>query len=280
MNIQTMYGLGDNIFLLPIIEELTKSEHINLMTPWPNLYLEAGLTNINFYRTKTRLRTQIKNEICNDNLFNGKEKLVFNHISYRINNGKTIIGSLCEQYKYNENKYFLNQLYKTVEKKKRVLIRPCTVRKEWRNPARNCKPEYIQHSIDLLNSLGYKTILVADIINGIEDYVERPLRCTDYIEKGELKLLDLINLARESSLIIGPVGFIVPLSVAVGTNSIIIHGGQGKYNHPNIINCPGLIKPNHILPLHYCMCVDKCHKCKKDINIEDLNKAIYACTNN
>ena len=85
-------------------------------------------------------------------------------------------------------------------------------------------------------------------------------------------MLDMIYHAK---LVVGPVGFIVPMCIALGTPAIIIHGGEGGLSSPQMINAPGEGHPRHLLPQPYCRCRDHHHQCNKTIDWKVLQSAIH-----
>lgn len=266
--INPMYGLGDNIYLYPIVSELSKHSEILIRTPWPQLF--SFLKNVKCTWTSTHLRTQAKNERSNrdlyvDDNFNFSRVLSPSYVrGHQM--GKPIWQALCESIDYPLDQYKLTGPWINNADQKIALIRPGTVRQEWKAESRCCRQEYIQSAIDILNTRGYRTVVVADIAQNEEWYYEfRPERASVYYEHGEKSFEDLLHLAMRSKVIVGGVGFIVPMAMFTHTKSIIIHGGAGGWNSPEKIDAPCKVQPMHILPDPYCRCQDHSHSCNKMI---------------
>src|SRR4051812_7142629 len=58
LNIHSMYGLGDNIFIRPFVRAAASRGEVAIATPWPELFEDLG---VKFHRIQTNLRTQQRN---------------------------------------------------------------------------------------------------------------------------------------------------------------------------------------------------------------------------
>lgn len=244
-----MLGLGDNIYQYPIVKRLAEFRPVYVRTPWPEVY--QNLIDVHCVHRETRLRTQRKNATRQTGYLVAPANIEEQNLSYTA-------------YKHHQYPYWLGLaksvqvsfLYHLQMTTKRcptpgnyAVIRPPTLRQEWKEEGRNPKPEYIQFVIDHLNHRGIDTILVADIEPPYEVYDGfRPQRATRYHEYGELNTTELMDLVYRARVVVGGVGFIVPMSIAFGTPAVILHGKLGTLNSPQAIDCPGLGKPTHVLP--------------------------------
>lgn len=175
----------------------------------------------------------------------------------------------------DRRKYFLKFRDTAAARGNYAVIRPATIRTEWGAASRNPKPEYIQFCVDHLRERNIETIVIADVDPPDEIYDGiRPAGATRYYERGEKSLPELIDLIHGARMVIGGVGFIAPMCIALGTPALIIHGGAGGYNGPMLIDAPGEGKLTHVLPEHYCQCQDRNHNCNKTINREKLKTAM------
>jgi len=148
-----------------------------------------------------------------------------------------------------------------------VIVRPVTLRKEWRADSRNCKPEYINQAVEQLRKK-YKIVMVADLHNGKEWIVgDMPYYDYGYIH-GELNLPKIISMVRGAAAVVAPVGWAVPMCLATTTPLLCIMGGQGMHN--NIARLTdSRIDDDHVkfaMPDNFCMCGDKSHDCDKSIS--------------
>ena len=273
LRLNGMLGLGDGIYQYPVVKELASRHHIYLKTPWPELY--GSISNLEFVRPDTRLRTQAKN-IAKQKVYASPPIVPERKLSYAayVKRGVPLYRGLMSSVGCSF-KYYLKMREPARPRKETVVVRPVTQRQEWPAHARNPLPEYIQWSISYLEGRGFKTIVVADVHPPHEVYEgARPIGATDYLDKGQLGVGELLDLVYSAKLVIGGVGFIVPMCIAFGTPAVIIHGGAGGQNSPQIIDCPGVGKPTHVLPIRYCRCSNRAHSCDKSISLTDLQKAI------
>lgn len=280
--IKNMLGLGDTFYTIPVIKRLIDfyaDKRLILRTAWPQIFRNIFTHDqILLAPSHTKLRTQQKNEKNNLYLYDWDQNknrcnIHINYVSDQIR-GIPLYKGLCNSVNIDPTTYYLDYGMEN-EREPFVIIRPATVRKEWYAASRNPKAEYIQYCVDKFNEAGYMTIVVADIHEGQEDYDGlRPINATTCYERGELDTEELIDLMSKASGVIGGVGFIVPVCIALGTPAIVIHGGAGGWNHPDLINAPGKGKINHVLPDNYCRCKNHRHNCNKEIAIEKIDKAI------
>ena len=109
---------------------------------------------------------------------------------------------------------------------------------------------------------------VADLEDGEEWIVGNEPFSHQKFHKGELTTHQLLSLFQRAAIVVGPVGWIVPAGLATKNQKIIIGGGQGGFNNPD------LIAPEHyrseanmtfLAPEPQCSCKEKRHECDKYI---------------
>lgn len=262
MIIESMLGLGDNIYQRAFIKPLEETVYIN--TPWPEIYQD--LENVRFMPRVTTLRTQAKNLTrCARRWHQPPGHQVRRKFRYRqegVFQGMAAATGLVPgpmdlpTYDCNPHK---GERY--------ALIRPCTLRAEWRNESRNCKPEYVFQAARALRNRGIKVISVADLEPGQEWLLEPAPPADVHYHKGELNVRQLLSLTQEAWLVVGPIGWIVPACMAYKTPAVIVCGGQGGYNHPELLTTES-INTDHMLfaaPDPMCRCTEKTHACQKEI---------------
>lgn len=278
-----MDGLGDTIYVSPIFRFLAGRHGVDLVlrTAWPQIF--RGLPRTWCAPSETDLRTQARNVKRMSSHFSARLSRApllenqYRRLRYPAN-GKSMWRALCELAGVDPSEYFLDLRSVLGRGSSRhpgcVVIRPATVRLEWPAPGRNCRPEYLQAEVDAAKASGATVVAVADLEPGVES--APPLRGVDHeYLRGELDLDDIADLVRESSRVICPVGFMVPLSVAMGARCRVIHGGCGGNEHPDRIDAPGAGTLEHILPDEYCMCLDHrqtTHRCNKRILRYERNR--------
>lgn len=267
VRIQSLWGLGDNIYMRPIVRAIAQSSIVYTDTPWPELYQD--IKNVRFYYTKRLLRTQLKN-------IARQEKTIWSTLPNKINQ------ILKPSYSFTKGTLF-TELLKTMcfeninltldlpefprnNTRKIAIIRPVTIRTEWLNTARNPLPEYICEIADELLYRGYHVICVADIDDINERVHDCMPRATEHILNG-LPISNLLGLIQSASLVVGGPGWIIPAAVAANVPALIVYGGQGAHNAPELlIEKHWLHKVSHILPNNFHRCTNmRCTSCDKTI---------------
>lgn len=274
--VRGMQGLGDNVYQVPVVKWLTtRHREVYIHTPWPQLYRD--LHGVRVCSFKDALRTQQKNQ---SQFRFERPPLRFDavhHLSYVAaqRKGQALWRGLAECVNMPPESYHLALSSPVPYRQRVVVVRPATVRREWMAPARNPRQEYIQTALDVAKARGYCTVVVADIAEPDEVYDGfRPEGADVYYERGELRLEALQDLVRSAHAVISGVGFMAPLCMAVGTPALIIHGGAGGWNAPEIIDAPAAGKLTHLLPTSYCRCQNHQHACDKIIPAPLLHSAL------
>lgn len=271
MIVSGMQGLGDNIYQRSVLREI--KEVIYLRTSWPQMYKD--LPNIKPILPNVRLRTQIKNiNTLGANTWHpDPPPLPMKQITYNIPDLKR--GSILETMERRMSakpKIFDMPDFEGPElPKPYAVLRPPTVRAEWRNYSRSCESIYISAAAKILHKCGFHTVSVADLQQGIEWADELPVCDTEYLH-GELGFEELMGLIEGAAVVVGGVGWITPAAIAAGVPLIGIHGGLGAFNAPDkVISAPmDASKTRWVTPDRYCMCSDMRHACTKTItNFDD-----------
>jgi len=148
-----------------------------------------------------------------------------------------------------------------------VIIRPCTVRKEWVAESRNPKPEYIEMAAKALKAAGIYTVCVADIDDTNEWLVGNLPECDRYYIKGELSISQVMNLAEHAVGIVSGVGFALPLAMAYKIPLLCVLGGCLGYNGPDMVMHPDIdgSMVTFTMPGNPCYCKAKDHACYKEM---------------
>lgn len=267
VRIQSMWGLGDNIYLRPIVQSYANTSVVYTDTPWPELYQD--IPNVRFYLSRRPLRTQIKN-------INRQHRSIWSMPPNKVNQflkpqytfagGTTLFSGLLKSMQFDN--LFLNLNLPTFPRRegKIALIRPVTIRREWLNSARNPLPEYVNEIASLLVQSGYHVICVADIDNINECIVgEMPMAHEHHLSG--LPVPELLGMVQSASVIVGGPGWIIPAAIAANVPALIIFGGQGAHNSPDVlVEKHWRHKLQFMLPDNFHQCSDmRCLKCDKII---------------
>ncbi len=262
-------GMGDSIYSRAFVKNLPKPVYLD--TPWPEIY--KGIPGVHFVKPQTALRTQSKN--------------ISRHAGWEIAprgvaqltpryGTEGIIPGLTKTFGVAPAEFDLPPLPPSPEAGAYVVVRPATLRQEWRADTRNPDPYYINYAAHYAEAHGYRIVSVADL----EDGREWMLPGHDYpidacYHKGELNVEQLLALVRGAAAVIGGIGWIVPACIAAKVPAWIICGGQGGHNAPELI-CPPGSTITFAVPDNFCRCVAKQHNCDKRISDYDAKLTRWA----
>ncbi len=268
MIIHGMLGLGDNLFERPFIKALPKP--VYLSTPWPFIFHD--IPDVHFIRPVTPLRTQSKNIARHNNWVMPPGKQPARHIRY---GAEGIIPGMTASFGVMPRAFDLPPLPPSPESGRYVVVRPATVRSEWRADTRNPDPEYIYRAAWEARLHGYRVISVADLQEGHEWLVGGVAFPADVeYHKGELPVEQLLSLVANASAVIGGIGWLVPAALAARVPAWIICGGQGGFNSPHQI-CPSGSTITFAVPDNFCRCKLKQHNCDKRISDYETKLAAW-----
>jgi hypothetical protein len=275
--INSMKGLGDNIFQRHIVKALLNSRNeVWISTPWPELYRDLS---VHFVRVETSLRTQKKNmeKSATDWVSSYPSDCMVINPAYGARDLEkgSIIRAMESKagFKLDITDFGLSSyggLPCQIKNNGRpvAVIRPVTVRREWENTARAPLPKYIEEASLELKRRGYWVVSVADLDGDNEWLVGSEPYADQKFYKGELGISDLMGLIEGSAVVVGGVGWIVPACIALETPLFCILGGQGGHNAPGIITDTrmNLSMIRFATPDKFCRCTDMKHQCEKVIS--------------
>jgi hypothetical protein len=276
--IRGMWGLGDNVYARPFVRAAAMQYQVHLETPWPELYEDI---DIKFVLGKRKLRTQLKN-IARQPRERWFRPLPMREVqvSYGgdLTTAASIISALEQRWHSRLQVAFDPALFDlpdmgpppsiVTEKSDKpiAVVRPVTVRSEWRNEARNARPEYV-NAIAAELMATHTVVAVADLESGQEWAVGELPPAHHYRLFGELKVRELLALVRAADIVIGGVGWIVPAGLAMRTKTFVVLGGHGGHNAPAKITDPrlDLSRIGFAMPERFCQCTSMLHNCDNAI---------------
>lgn len=263
-------GLGDNLYERAFIKNLKGPLYLD--TPWPEIY--SDVPNVHFIRPQTTLRTQAKNIARHKNWIMPPGRQPTRQIRY---GAEGIIPGMTACFGVAPAEFDLPPLPPSPETGKYVVVRPVTVRQEWRADTRNPDPHYVALASWEAYRRGYRVVSVADLQDGQEWLVGeyKPYADVEY-HKGELPVEELLALVRGAAAVIGGIGWIVPAALCAKVPAWIVCGGQGGYNAPELITPKGQTNITFAVPDNFCRCRQKIHGCDKRISNYDSKLANWA----
>ena len=259
--IRGMWGLGDNIYSRPFVRAAAEQYELHLETPWPELYADL---DIKFVRGTRKLRTQQKN-MARQPADRWSRPIAVREIKvgYADLATSSIIRALERRWsplkvRFDPALFDLPDMGPSPVTSDRpiAVVRPVTVRTEWRNEARNPQPEYIAAIAAELMAT-HTVVAVADLAPGQEWVVGELPPAHRYFVHGELAVRELLALVRDADIVVGGVGWIVPAALALKVKTFVVLGGHGGHNAPEKITDPRLdLQPHRVchtgevLPMH------------------------------
>lgn len=259
--IQGMKGLGDNIYQRAFLRQLDGP--VYLETPWPELY--SDLPHVLPVHIPTTLRTQRKNADAYTGPWHTPPLVrKARRIEYRADG---IFAGMRRTFGVEPGVLDLPDFGPSPVAGPYALVRPVTLRSEWRADTRNPLPEYVAEAAEELRQRGVTVVSVADLEDGAE-WALAPLPQADIeFHRGELSMRQLLALLRHASYVVGGIGWIVPAAIAARRPAWVVCGGQGGYNSPDRITDPtmDLAAMTFAVPDQMCMCMQRSHDCDKRI---------------
>jgi hypothetical protein len=270
--IRGQYGLGDNCFARPFVRAAAVQYDVWLDTPWPELYEDL---DIKFVRGKRKLRTQQKNMARQpEDRWSKPPPMREVKVGYGGElTTHSIITALERKWSalkvaFDPALFDLPDMGSSPVASDRpiAVVRPVTVRTEWRNEARNPKPEYV-NAIATELAATHTVVAVADLAHGQEWMLGELPPAHHYFLHGELPVRELLALVRDADVVVGGVGWIVPAGLALKANTFIVLGGHGGHNAPEKITDPrlDLSRIGFAVPEAFCRCTNMLHRCDKRI---------------
>ena len=294
--IKSYAGYGDNIWLYPFIKQACKKySKVYLETAYPFLY--HALPNIEFVKPSScsTLKTCQRYIKSYSRDFWAKTTSSAKHINIPyylseikkgislMKNFNSVIPIDSEKIDFSlpvrpewlkEAKNIIKEL--DLKNKKLCIIKPPADRKDWKNTARIPKPEYFQFLIDSFKD-EYYFITIGN--QNIDVYIDELKNIDKRFDRGELSLTTIIGLVSLADMIITYNCFFFPLGLSVNTKTLVINGG---YTDPNLYVDKDLMDLSNVrivTPEPCCTCVDRTHKCNKEISTNLLYKRFVELKN-
>jgi len=270
--IRGMWGLGDNIYSRPFVRAAAAQYEVHLETPWPELYADL---DIKFVRGSRKLRTQQKNmeRQPSERWLKLQRPMRELRINYADIGSRSIIKAMELRWLplvgFDPALFDLPALGPSpivVSDQPIAVVRPVTIRSEWRNEARNPRPEYVSAIAAELMAT-HTVVAVADLAQG-EEWLEGELPPAHWhFVNGELAVRELLALVRDADIVLGGVGWIVPAALALKVKAFVVLGGHGGHNAPLKITDPrlDLSRIGFAVPEKFCRCTNMLHACDKTI---------------
>lgn len=272
--VETMHGLGDSLYQRPIVKALAEEyDPLFVTTPWPQFF--ADIPGVSLVKPSATYRTQRRNldrvaSRTDWRTARGVRQVRFGYMPGDLRK-RTLFETLCvkvgvERQAFDWAPPPLPPCPVPTDRPFAV-IRPVTERYEWLNRARNPDPQYVAEAAEELRARGFVVVSIADIASRMEWLVGPKPYADIRFHKGELGAMELLSLVAHAAVVVGPVGWIVPACVTLGTPLVVIGGGQGGHNAPErLVDRHMPLSPIcWIRPKPACDCASMEHACNKVI---------------
>jgi hypothetical protein len=269
--VKGMGGMGDCCYQRPLIRSLCRTRSVWLSTPYPELYSDLPVTPVHW--NTLDLRCQLKNmarqpegtyrppPVRPDTM----------RIMYSLRDIRRSIVQEMETCARAIARPFVFDLPSFGDSPapfpRYAVVRPVSVRREWMNTARNPLPEYVSQAAAILREM-MPVVVVADV-DGKQEWLEKPRPKGDREWlAGELATPALMALVEHAAVVVGPVGWMVPAALAYRTPAVVIAGGLGGHNAPELLvdRRMDASRMRFLLPDEYCRCRNPRHDCEKRIS--------------
>lgn len=269
-----MLGLGDNIYQRAVIREVAAArDDVYLATAWPQLYADLPVKCV---QVRTRLRTQAKNAARTDLSWHRQPTAARLMRWHYVGRQGSILHCLSAPMSVRPKVFDLPH-FEAPSREPYIVVRPATVRSEWRAESRNPHPGYLDRAVQALRDR-FRIVSVADLQEGAEWPAEPLPYADERYHAGELSIEQLLGLVAGAAGVVGGVGWIVPAAVAYRVPLLLIFGGWGAHNGPaRIFDAPMDVSLVHIaMPDRFCMCSTARHACDKRIEDFDAHADAFA----
>lgn len=274
--IRAPWGLGDSLYIRPVIADAARQRQIYLETPWPELYADLP---VHFVRGEKGLRLQMRNVIRQPDATwvlppPGVDGVALGYGSIELETR-----SVFEAMAYKMPMPMVSQPAWDLPDLGEcpldpgdaplAIIRPVLRRLEWDNEARNPLPEYVHEIAGDLKARGFATVVICDLQVDREQLANGMMPpCNLALTNGEMNVRQLLATIRDAAVVVGGVGWIVPAAIALGTPCFTVLGGNGGMNAPDRLIDHRMNAPNlgFAMPDNLCMCMDMRHSCDKTIS--------------
>lgn len=266
-------GLGDQVYQRPLVRHLARERgELWLSTPYPECFEDVEGVHPVLWRAM-KLRCQAKNmertpsEVWRQVPTPQAERISISYAHRLPRRGVLAEMEESARTRIKEFRFDLPDFGPSPVPGRYAVIRPASVRTEWRNYARNPDPEYLCQAADLLRELGLRIVVVGDIEPPEEELVGTMPDGDVHWTRGQLTTRELFALVRHASVVVGGVGWLVPAAMAYRTPAVIVGGGLGRHNDPSLLTDSrmGERPIRFLLPDPYCRCGDLRHACPKTI---------------
>jgi hypothetical protein len=282
MTVSTMHGLGDSLYLRPVLKWFPEQRIINLLTPWPQVFHDFKNVRICLPQL-TNLRTQTANMLKHIELFNPSMPPNI-RLTYDLQKNNIMHSYFDCLYPAQPSWVDMSfpvkdewiQLAKGLIKNDKpiCLIRPNTLRREWMSHARNCKNEYLQLFINKY-AHKYHFVTLASI-DGHREWYEHDL--TGIHQKIEnIDIETTFGLFKIADVIVTAPCFWLPLGMSLNSKMLVLYGAH--FSHWDIndkrIKAPNLV---FVEPTPFERCAVHKPNAFKDIDRDILMAAFEEVT--
>jgi hypothetical protein len=240
-----MNGLGDAIYHRPFIRDLSSRAGLSLDTKYPEMFSDLPVA---FARSEAH---DIRPHYTSRQLALG-----------------SIVQAIGRHFPPVERFVFDLPRFPSPVSGRYAVVRVASLRQDFHGPARNPKAEYLNEAAAILKALGFVTVSVGNLRQGLE-WADGVLPETDLsFVNGELSVPELLGLISGASVVIGGPGYQAPACLAYRTPCVVVYGGAGALNRLDKLTDPRIegARLSAVEPDRFCNCRLIGHDCDKQIS--------------
>lgn len=272
-------GFGDTIYMRAALRRLAESwEAVYVRTPWPQVFhdipkIRPVRPHALFYRTQNVNVAAVDPGIWHYPAPGLPEKMAAYGLDH-FRAGTNIMAAFMQTLRVSDPVDFSLKVDPSWEPEwlKDVprpfgVVHPASVRREWMNPARNPRPEYLQAVIDSRPDVHW--ISVGFNVADVEWYEGGPLRgISRNFDKGELSPTQLLAVLARADMAVSAPCWMIPAAAALRTPHFCIFGGMMS---PQLVLDKRMgHRTKTVSPVPFCNCLQNDHNCNKSISLGAL----------
>lgn len=265
----------------PFVRKIAQTQDVWLTSPWPDLYRDEP--RVHLVRYKGSLRTQRKNADRQAARYGPPHKSAKRAVPTYSQDILARRRSVVRSLEVHFGLSFEQGLFRwepPAEAKERAaeiiagrqvcLYRLPTLRSEWlcrsRNPDREVMRWLFQKAMET-----HHVIAIADLLPKQEWLDVEEEEWPEAYLHGEIDYAVIAALMQQADIVLAPVGFTLPMGLAVGARLLTVFGGHA----PSDWLTEGLDRTSYVplAPLSFCFCNQMDHNCGKGITLEQREAA-------
>lgn len=267
-------GLGDAVYMRPFVVELARrsSSPVYWETPWPEMAWDQP--RILPVRPRTELRVQAMHAQSYTDWWYvapaGARRMFLSYVAHALARESSVLEALSEQsgidswdFRLPLREEWIARARAILGDSKTCIIKPPTLRAEWRCPSRNPDPAAFAEAVATMRELGFRMVAIGHLADGEEwlDGCPEDGWWDEAFLHGEIPWYIVAAMMRVAEWVLTCQSFPTPLGAAVGARVFTVYGG---YAPPSFIEHQSMgDRLWHAAPDPFCFCIEEEHECRE-----------------